>query len=241
MLIIVPAILQAAELEGLKADFLQGNYRRVIFEGRGLAENKNIQGTEELNYILGLSYLKEVNLELAQGCFQRILENSSGKFKMEAALGLADTYLMGGQFKKAEDIYGELIENNPNINLKAAILYRLSQCEFKQGNSSRGNEYLLKLRKDFPLSQELKLTRGIPQIKPLTQGEDAYSVQVGFFSNRENANNLKDKLSVKGYPAYLDQSSGGYRVRVGRFKTEKEALDLESKLSQEGFSTKIYP
>ena len=30
--VVMPAIGQAAELDGLKADFLQGNYRRVIFE-----------------------------------------------------------------------------------------------------------------------------------------------------------------------------------------------------------------
>ena len=239
--VVMPAIGQAAELDGLKADFLQGNYRRVIFEGQGQVGSRNIQGADELNYLLGLSYLKEANLTLAQDCFQRILENASSKFRVEATLGLADTYLMVGQFQDADNIYRKLIEDNPNISLKAAILYRLSQSGFKQGNNSEGNEYLLKLKKDFPLSSELKLTRGIPQVKSVAQGRDVYSVQVGFFSNRENANNFKAKLLIKGYPAYVEESSGGCRVRVGRFKTEREALDLGSKLSQEGFSIKICP
>jgi tetratricopeptide (TPR) repeat protein len=246
---ILPTICWAADLDTLKVDFLQGNYRRVIFEGQAQVDKINFGSSDELNYILGLSYLKEGRLDSARICFGHILDNSNSKFKAQATLGLGDTYLVGGQFQEAEDIYNKLITSDINSSLKAAVLYRLSQSGFKKGNNQQGNEYLFKLRRDFPLSPELKLNQGLALISlpkndagecPLKDAGE-YSVQVGFFSNSTNANNFKDKLLAKDYPAYVEEASGSYRVKVGKFKLQKEALDLESKLSREGFQTKVCP
>jgi len=241
---IIPAIARAADLDELKVDFLRGNYRRVIFETQAQVDRTDTAGAEELNYILGLSYLKEGKLEQAQDCFKRILGASSNKFKALASLGLADAYLTAGRFGEAQDIYAKLITDDSNSSQKAAILYRLSQLEFKKGNIQQGNDYLFKLRRDFPLSPELRLDKGLSLITPLVspvKDTGEYSVQVGFFTNSSNANNLKNKLLAGNYPAYLEDSGAGYRVRVGRFKSQKEASDLEGKLSKEGFQTKICP
>jgi len=241
---ISPVFLWAANLDNIKADFLQKGYRRVIFESKPLVNSISISGNEELNYILGLSYLKEGNLEQAQNCFKRILSSLSKKFKVQANLGLADTYLLSGRLDTAQEIYDKLIKDDANSHCQAAVLYRLSQLEFKKGNIRQGNDYLSKLKKDFPLSLELRLTKGLSLMTiaaPAVMYSNEYSVQVGFFSNSINANNFKDKLLSKDYPAYLEEAESGYRVKVGRFKTQNEAFDLESKLSQEGFQTKIRP
>ncbi|MFA6358067.1 MAG: SPOR domain-containing protein [Candidatus Omnitrophota bacterium] len=241
--LIFPAICWAADLDTLKADFLQRNYRRVIFEGQAQSNRLNIGAPDELNYILGLSYLKENKLEQARVCFSRILNGPSGKFKPQASLGLADTYLLEGKFSEAKDIYTKLIVDDSNSKQKAAVLYRLSQAEFKQGNNQQGNDYWFKLKKDFPLSPELKLSKGFEIIRKnldISVNEtDGYSVQIGFFSNRINANKLKDRLLVKGFSAYIDSSVGGYRVKIGKFKTQNEAQDLEAKLSSRGYQTKV--
>jgi len=238
---IFPSFCLAADLDALKADFLQGNFRRVIFEGQSQASRIHIGNTDELNYILGLSYLKETQIASAQDCFRRITSNLNSKFNAQATLGLADSYLVAGQFQKAEDIYNKLIADDSNSSQKAALLYRLSQLESKRGNSAEANEYLSKLRRDFPLSPELRFGKGITTaVIPVNDARE-YSVQAGFFMNINNANNLKDKLLAKDYPAYIENSGVGYRVKVGRFKTQKEALSLESRLSAEGFQTKICP
>ncbi|MFA6129846.1 MAG: SPOR domain-containing protein [Candidatus Omnitrophota bacterium] len=236
-----PVISWAANLDNLKADFLQGNYRRVILEAQTQADCFNIQGTDELVYLLGLSYLKENKLDQAQECFRKILNSPFSKFKEQAAMASADTYLIKGQFQEAEDIYNKLLEDYPNINLKAAILYRLSQSNYRKGNNRQFNEYLMKLKRDFPLSLELRPSKGIPASVPVVNETGGFSVQVGFFVKNLNAVNFKDKLAAMGYPAYVDGSSEGYRVKVGRFKTQTEALDTESRLSREGFSTKLCP
>ncbi len=248
---VLPGFCWAADMDTLKTDFLQGNYRRVIFEGQAQLSRMHLGNTDELNYILGLSYLKESKLDLAGDCFRSILNNSGSKFKEEASLGLGDTYLVSGQFQQAEDIYNKLIADNSNSSQKPAILYRLSQLEFKKGFHQKGNDYWFKLKRDFPLSPELRVTKGIAFVntfvaacEPLVNlhaeaGE--YSIQVGFFTSSVNANNFKDTLLSKNYPAYVENSGMGYRVKVGKFKSQKEALDLESKLSREGFQTKVCP
>lgn len=235
-----PVLCRAADLDSLKADFLQGNYRRVIFEGE--ASRPNIRASEELNYILGLSYLKENNLTLAREAFNRILKNPSSKFRAQAAMSLGDTYLISGEYQEAEDLYNKLMNEEPNTGLKAALLYRLSQAAFNKGDHRLANDYLFKLKRDFPLSPELRSTRGLPHIEaPKKDAAGAYSVQVGFFTNTANADNLRDKLCVLGFSAYVEEGQGGYRVRVGRFKALGEALDMESELSKKGFPTKLCP
>jgi tetratricopeptide (TPR) repeat protein len=236
---VFPVVIWAANLDTLKADFLQGNYRRVILEAQ--AGRFNIQGTDELNYLAGLSYLKEDKLGQAQECFRSILSNPMSKFKQQAGQALADVYLIKGQFQDAEGMYNKLLEDNSNTNLKAGLLYRLSQSGYRKGNKEQSNEYLLKLKRDFPLSLELRPSKGIPPSEPLLNETGEFSVQVGFFVKSLNALNFKDKLLSKGYPAYVEGSNEGYRVKVGRFKTQVEALDTENKLSREGFSTKLCP
>ena len=236
---VLPGFCWAFDLDALKTDFLQGNYRRVIFEGQTQASRMYSGNADELNYILGLSYLKESKLDLAQDCFRQILSNPRSKFKKEASLAIADTYLVSGQFQQAEDIYTKLITDDSNSNQKPAILYRLSQLEFKQGAYQKGNDYWFKLKRDFPLSPELRLTKGIASINIPVNDSGEYSIQVGFFTNSANANNFKNTLLSKNYSAYVESFGAGFRVKVGRFKSQKEALDLESKLSGDGFQTKV--
>lgn len=241
---IIPAVCQAADIDSLKSDFLQGNYRRVIFEGKAKVNQLDLAQADELNYILGLSYLKEAKLEQAQECFKLVLANSSSKLRKQAELGLADTYLMGRHFQDAENIYNKLINHEQNNSQRAAILYRLSQLEFEQGNAQAGNDYLAKLKKEFPLSPELRINRPLILIAaPLSAPQDngEYSVQVGFFTNRSNADALKDKLLARDFPAYLENTGAGYRVKVGRLKALSDAQALDLKLSKEGFQTKICP
>lgn len=238
---IMPGFCWALDFDVLKTDFLQGNYRRVIFEGQAQVDRINLGSMDELNYILGLSYLKESKLSQAQDCFRRILNNPISKFKPEANLALADTYLVAGQLQQAQESYDKLIAADSNSSQKPALWYRLSQLESKRGNYQKSNDYLLKLKREFPLSLELRLTSGIASINIPTDDSGEYYVQVGFFSNSVNANNFKQVLLSKNYPAYVENSGTGFRVKVGRFKSQKEALDLENKLSQDGFATKVCP
>lgn len=43
----------------------------------------------------------------------------------------------------------------------------------------------------------------------------AWALQVGSFSEKNNALSLRDQFRSKGYAAYVDEDSGSFRVRIG--------------------------
>ena len=235
----------ALDLDKAKAYFLSGDYNSAISEGeRLLAGYSSAANSDELYYILALSYMKDGNYLRASDIFEIILkEFKQSSFRDEATLGLGDTYFLRGEYDKAKAYYQELLNINGRGKLVPSAYYRLSQCAFKQGNSAEGKEYLNKLKEGFPLNPELILNRDLCFLPD--PSDFYYTVQVGAFSSLENARRLTDKLVQGGYPAYLQEldSPGkpSYRVRVGKFKLRQEAAEWNDKLTQEGYPTRICP
>jgi peptidoglycan lytic transglycosylase len=72
-----------------------------------------------------------------------------------------------------------------------------------------------------------------------------FTVQVGAFRDRANAERLRDRLSITHTPIFIQQydSSEGtfYRLRVGKISGEDAANDLAAQLrSKEGFTTLVF-
>ncbi len=226
------------DLDKLKSDYLRGDYKAAIIEGERMLANSRISShSDELYYFLGLSYSRDGNYLRASDIFEIIINEFQGSsLKNEAILGLGDTYFLRGDYRKAGEYYRRLLDDN---RLKPAVYYRLSQCAIKEGDVQEGRVYAEKLKTEFPLNPESKFNR---ELYPVN---DFFSVQVGSFSNPVNANNLRDKLSARGYDAYIQEAEAdakkSYRVRVGKLKSRSEASLLEGKLSSEGYPTKITP
>ena len=235
-------IVYALNLDKAKVYFLKGDYKQSILEGEKILANVGqSRDLDQLYYILGLSYMKDGNYLRASDIFEIILkEFKESKFKEEAKLGLADTYFLRSDYNKAQGCYKELMDENPRTRLRPIIYYRLSQIGFKKGDTQTAKAYLDKLNQDSPLNLETKINKELYSLSDIY-----YTVQVGAFSNRRNAQNLSQKLIQKGYPAYVEETSAQdkvvYRVRAGKFKLRQEAQELENKLTQEGYPTKIYP
>jgi tetratricopeptide (TPR) repeat protein len=70
-----------------------------------------------------------------------------------------------------------------------------------------------------------------------------FSVQLGSFAKKKNAEKLRDELINSGYQAYILSlpSDGLHRVRVGRFGNRLDAEFLEQRLKSEGYSTRVCP
>ena len=233
-------------LDKLKVYFLEGDYKQSITEGEKLlAEEQNSANSDELYYILGLSYLKDGNYLRASDIFEIVLnEFKNSRFREEAELGLGDTYFLRGDITKAQGSYLDLIKENPNTKFKPQLYYRLSQIGFKNGFAEQGKQYLELLKKEYPSNIESALNKDLYALAD-SGSELFYTVQVGFFSNITNAENLKQRLIQNNYQVYLEEASSAdkrsYRVRVGKLRTRQEAIELENKLIQEGFPTKIFP
>ncbi|MDD5154996.1 MAG: SPOR domain-containing protein [Candidatus Omnitrophica bacterium] len=231
----------ALNLDKARFYFLNGDYGSCIKEGeRILAVPGNPGDIDSLYYLLGLSYLKEGNYLRASDIFEIILkEFKNSSLRQEAKLGLGDAYYLRGQYNKAADCYKDLLSRDHKGKFSGVLYYRLSQCAFKSGNISEGNDYLGRLKKYFPLNPELIVN------KDWSCPVSYYTVQVGSFSKSQNAKNLTQRLIQKNYPAYIEEAGAQgkitYRVRVGKFNSQQGAADLADKLSREGYPTKICP
>jgi rare lipoprotein A len=73
------------------------------------------------------------------------------------------------------------------------------------------------------------------------QRRATYTVQVGSYLQRENAQRLKQRLSARYDPVYIREWENRhrvyYRVRVGRFSSEGAARELARRLEAENLST----
>jgi len=72
-----------------------------------------------------------------------------------------------------------------------------------------------------------------------------FTVQVGAFRERANAERLRDRLSVSYSPVFIQQYDAAdgtfYRVRVGRVSGEDEAREYAERLHEkEGFTTMVF-
>ena len=72
---------------------------------------------------------------------------------------------------------------------------------------------------------------------PKRKGPRMYSVQIGAFKNRKDAEAVQQKFKGKGYSAYLLRTKTKdrktvYKVRIGKFKKKKDAELLALKLKK---------
>jgi tetratricopeptide (TPR) repeat protein len=223
---------------------MRGDYKAAIAEGEKLLAGDT--RSDELYYILGLCYLKDGNYPRSADSFEVIIKKfRASRFIEEARLGLGDSYLLRNDLDKAEEVYRALLENKPDTKFKAQIFYRLGEISFKKGDVNQGRDYSVKLKESYPLDPEVKQSQ---DILPLGKNSPDlyYSVQVGSFTNSENAAKLTRKLANSGYPAFMEEflspaGSKSYRVKVGRLNSLPEAEELNKKLKIQGYPTKICP
>ena len=233
-------------LDEVKASFLKGDYKEAILKGEKLvAKAGHSSSAYELYYILGLCYLKDGNYLRASDIFEIVLnEFNNKKFKAEATLGLGDTYLLRGDYKQAIKYYQDILNNDSFSRLRPTVYQRLSYAAYKMGNLKEAKIYRDKLKSEYPLSIEVEFKDyELPDFCPLDG--DYYTVQVGSFANRNNAENLIVKLKSEGFPAYMEESvfegKSTFRVKIGKFSKLSDAKEMEDKLAQKGYPTKVCP
>ncbi|MCU0666172.1 MAG: SPOR domain-containing protein [Candidatus Omnitrophica bacterium] len=230
----------ALDLEKIKVDILRHDYKAAIIEGEILlGDTKHDEkGMDELYYLLGISYLKDANYLRASDIFEIVInEFQDSKFKTKAKIGLGDTFFLREDYTKAQGIYEGTITDSEFSVVLDQIYYRLSQCALKKGDTVKSQNYLAKLKDPSFSCFQLKPEEVCPK--------EFYCVQVGAFSEKNNALELKDRLYNQGFDSYLVQSENSgkpvYKVRVGKLNSLQEAQVVEKKLSGQGLPTKIFP
>jgi len=82
----------------------------------------------------------------------------------------------------------------------------------------------------------------IKEVKYVSSG-GPYTIQVGAFTEMENALRLKSSLELKYKDVYIIEATVKevtfYRVRIGKFKKREEAYGFGKTLAEEGYSPLI--
>ncbi len=235
--------------------FLEGNYNSAISKSEELIDSGSGR-KDELYYLKGLSELKVNEFSDARTSFNHIISNYPWSKKVfDARLGLGDSYLLEGDSRKAMGIYNTMIEMYPTDKNIAVVYSRLSASSAKMGARNKADSYYAMVRTKAPLSFEARSQPAVnppPQIIPagrpaLSSVADAekgrYSVQVGSFKNRRNADRLAGKLAARGYKSYVEipvlSGDKFYRVKTGKFASKEEASGMAAKLESDGYRVKV--
>jgi len=231
--------------------FLEEKYDRAAVEAGKLIDD-NASRRDELYYLKGLCEIKTGKFAEARKDFEYLIERYPGsKRLLDAHIGIGDAYLLEGNKTGAMRSYSSALEefrDNKNI---AVVRQRIDSCQ-SGVTVPAPTPYIKRETVAYPsqktetrISSREEVVNFTPKAvlpAPIKVG-GYFSVQVGSFKSRANAQKLSYKLSRKGYEARVESpdDSGDklYRVKVARLASSKDAEILEVKLKREGYPTRI--
>lgn len=244
MFVVVPMLLVNSFLVLAKDNldkaykaYLLGDYNSSLVQ---IQESMADKDSDEGIYLSGLSYLKLGDYPKARDCFRKIIKRFKYSDYYQASLvKLADAYFLEGNFKRAGALYKDILRKDIAPRFKPLLYLRLAQVNAKEGRWDKEKEYIKVIKENYPYTIENKLA------KTLEERGYFFTIQVGAFSSKDNALNLKKELESKYFPVYIVKDAGEgltlYKVRVGKFKKRKLAEGTYLSLVEEGYPAHIYP
>jgi tetratricopeptide (TPR) repeat protein len=231
--LVLPLHIYGASLDNAYKDYINGDYEEA------LAKASTVRQNDESLYFLGLVYIKMENYPQAREYLMKLGKDyPRSPYFGQGLVKLADTYMLEGNTKQARALYEDIEKKQANFDGMPLVYLRLSQIAAKEGRWDDNKKYSSLLKEKYPGSVEEAL---------LGPSQDVcyfFSIQVGAFSQRKNAEELETELK-KNYTVYIaEEKNGGYplyKVRVGKFKDRGEAEKERLKLAKQGYPARIYP
>lgn len=182
----------------------------------------------------------------------RSLENSSfAKVSKDMILlSLGNCYLGMKDYENAAASYQALIESILDLQRLPSVYLLLAKSLQNLGKVEEARVFYKKVMEDYRQSIEaqqaqeyfnsLSLTKPksveTEQHKTPVKTESYFSIQIGAFSSKRNADNLANRFKKKGYSVNIIRPSPGksrfHMVRVGKFKSRSAALEMARKLKK---------
>jgi|UniRef100_A0A7V3RI64 TolA-binding protein len=210
---------------------------KAMFEE--LARNENNPRIAEIYYYLARL---NVNPDTASYYYQLIYKKyPQSRYADVAYLEDAKIAIGREEFKKALEILNELKENYPNSELKEEILFWSGIAYIETGNKEAGYKTLQELINGYPKSIWANRARNLlPTTEP---AKEYYTVQVGSYRNKLNAEKAMEDLKSRGFDAWIVEADVMgkiyYRVWVGRFDTMEQAKSLATRLDSIGIKGNV--
>lgn len=195
---------QREAIKKVEALILQDKYTQAAREcKRILAHHRQKTVKSKAHYLLGICLLKEGKFDQARKNFNIILRRfSHSKFCDDASLGIADSYLLQGDYKQASIRYGQFLQDFPRSELSSIARRHLEQC--KQGKHYVSSYFSVQAgcfakKKNAEKLRDELINSGYQSYILELPGDDLYRVRVGKFSNRLQAEFLEQRLKAEDF------------------------------------------
>ncbi|MEO0128615.1 MAG: SPOR domain-containing protein [candidate division WOR-3 bacterium] len=158
-----------------------------------------------------------------------------------AYLEIAKIFIGKQDFKNAMLTLNQLNNDYPNSELKDEVLFWTGVVFIEIGNKENGYKVLQELINAYPKS--IWANRAKNLIPSATPQREYYTIQIGSFRNKENAEKRLEELKTKGFDARIVEAvimdKIHYRVWIGEFETLEEAKSLLAKLDSLGIKGNV--
>ncbi|MEO0106103.1 MAG: tetratricopeptide repeat protein [candidate division WOR-3 bacterium] len=204
-----------------------------------LAQDENNPRIAEIYYYLGRL---NVNLDSSFYYYKIIIDRyPQSRYVDVAYLEIGKIFILKEDFSNALITFNELIKNYPNSDLKEEILFWLGFAYIETGNKESGYKTFNELINTYPNSIWASRAKNLlPSNQPK---KEFYTVQVGSFRNKNNAETIVSELKAKGFDAKIIEAvvmdKIHYRVWVGEFETMEQAKTLALKLDSLGIKGNV--
>ncbi len=145
---------------------------------------------------------------------------------------------------EAIKIYYDIVLNHPDSEYSDEALFKIFQFHYAKGDYEQAKRELERLKKDYPLSPYAGINVKFPSPEKTTEEvKCAFSIQIGAFTDKSNAEKEKSFFEEKGYNVELrTKIKDGklfYLVWVGCFQDRKDAerlrREIKVKFERDGF------
>ncbi|MCO6474332.1 MAG: SPOR domain-containing protein [Melioribacteraceae bacterium] len=193
---------------------------------------------QEIDIVPELKMIEEGKIDEAQESLASLLSSSPND---PSVIFLDGVLTEEGEsaLEKFEAVYN----NFPSSRYADAALYRIFSFYYALGIYNRAEDYLDKLKSEYPKSPYIKaadrtipdedasiITDTKPTIEQTVKQSGNFTVQAGAFLNMNNAQKLQENLQSSGYLVEIFPKEVGGSilnvVTVGRFENPEEAQSL---------------
>lgn len=232
-LLIIPLCLFAQDIDEAIRLFNSSQFERARDIFVQVAKDKDDPRIAEAYYYLGRL---SISPDSAFYYFNKVkTDHPQSRYADIAYLEIAKSHISLKNYQNAIITLTELLRKYPDTNLHDEIMFWLGVSYMSSGKEEEGVSILKDLRKTYPKSlwSERALTI-IPSKDAPDKTKEYYTVQVGSYRNKNNADNYASEIRAKGYSVQIVEAlvkgNTYFRVWVGKFTTIEQAKTFSKEL-----------
>jgi len=221
--LIIPFFLIGQDIDEAINCFNSFQFERARELFKEIVNDKNNPRIAEAYYYLGRL---SVNPDSSLLLYNRVIRDyPQSRYADVSYLEAAKINIARENYKDAIVQLNELLEKFPETNIKDEVMFWLGVSYISNGQKDQGVEFLKALRTNYPQSMWSERAENI--IPNGGVDNEYFTVQIGSYRNKTNAQIAADELKGKGLQAKVVEAmvKGNiyYRVWIGQFYTIEQA------------------